>query len=63
MGKIYKFLGLKVGAVKQLMSSEEKQDIYKCDIVYVTGQQLCFDYLEDWSASSIKRLVIKIKSI
>eukprot|EP00210_Caulerpa_lentillifera_P001949 g1870.t1 len=59
MGAIYNFLGLSVTAVKEKMSIPEKQDAYKCDVVYVTAQKLCFDYLNDWTASDLTSLVLQ----
>ena len=47
MGKVYSFLGLKVGLVVPGMSNEEKQEAYKADITYCTNNELGFDYLRD----------------
>ncbi len=47
MGQVHEFLGLKVGAVLNSMSSEERQKAYGCDITYVTNNELGFDYLRD----------------
>ena len=41
------YLGLKVGVVLNSMTSEERQEAYKCDITYVTNNELGFDYLRD----------------
>ncbi|GMH33537.1 hypothetical protein BSKO_01371 [Bryopsis sp. KO-2023] len=59
MGKIYNLLGLTVSAIKEEMDVFEKKEAYKQDVVYVTAQQLCFDYLGDWSATSEDRLVLR----
>ena len=45
MGQVHEFLGLKVGVVLNSMTSEERQEAYKCDITYVTNNELGFDYL------------------
>ncbi len=47
MGQIHEFLGLKVGVVLNSMKTEERREAYKCDITYVTNNELGFDYLRD----------------
>ncbi len=47
MGQVHEFLGLKVGVVLNSMTSEERQAAYRCDITYVTNNELGFDYLRD----------------
>lgn len=47
MGKIYNFLGMKVGLVINGMKPNEKQDAYNCDITYGTNNEFGFDYLRD----------------
>ncbi len=47
MGKIYRFLGLKVGLVIHGMTSEEKKQAYAADITYGTNNEFGFDYLRD----------------
>jgi preprotein translocase subunit SecA len=47
MGGIYQFLGLKVGAIQQGMSVQERQRAYACDITYATANEIGFDYLRD----------------
>ena len=47
MGKVYEFLGLKVGCVIQGLTNEQRQEAYKADITYGTNNQLGFDYLRD----------------
>ncbi|MSS20647.1 preprotein translocase subunit SecA [Pseudoramibacter porci] len=47
MGKIYKYLGMRVGLVVPDLSYEEKQDAYRCDIIYGTNNEFGFDYLRD----------------
>ena len=47
MGEIYRFLGLTVGVNLRELSAKEKQDVYNCDIVYTTNNELGFDYLRD----------------
>ena len=45
MGQIHEFLGLKVGVVLNSMDNDERREAYKCDITYVTNNELGFDYL------------------
>ena len=47
MGAVHEFLGLKVGVVLNQMTSQERQEQYRCDITYVTNNELGFDYLRD----------------
>ena len=52
MGKVFNFLGLKVGVATSEMSREEKKAAYNCDITYATNNELGFDYLRDNMAFS-----------
>ncbi|MBE5959707.1 MAG: preprotein translocase subunit SecA [Lachnospiraceae bacterium] len=47
MGQVHEFLGLKVGCVLNDMDHAAKQEAYKCDITYITNNELGFDYLRD----------------
>jgi len=47
MGKIYDFLGLKVGCVTPSVNEEERKIAYNADITYATNNELGFDYLRD----------------
>lgn len=47
MGKVYEFLGLRVGCILQDMTTEERQTAYNADITYGTNNQFGFDYLRD----------------
>ncbi len=47
MGKVYEFLGLKVGCVIYGLTTEERQEAYNADITYGTNNQFGFDYLRD----------------
>ena len=47
MGQVHEFLGLTVGVVLNSMDSAERQEAYKCDITYITNNELGFDYLRD----------------
>jgi preprotein translocase subunit SecA len=47
MGPVFKFLGLTVGVVQHDVSNIERQESYRCDITYVTNNEIGFDYLRD----------------
>jgi preprotein translocase subunit SecA len=47
MGPVFKFLGLTVGVIQHDISNFDRQAAYKCDITYVTNNEIGFDYLRD----------------
>src|ERR687886_326599 len=47
MGRIYKFLGLTVGAIVNDLDDWERKDAYGADITYGTNNEFGFDYLRD----------------
>lgn len=47
VGQVHRFLGLSVGLIQENMSPEERKQNYNCDVVYVTNNELGFDYLRD----------------
>ena len=47
MGKVYRFLGLKVGLIIHDVPSEQRQSMYAADITYGTNNEFGFDYLRD----------------
>ena len=54
MGRIHRFLGLKVGVILASMTPNERRDAYDADITYGTNNEFGFDYLRDnmaWSLS------------
>ena len=57
MGKVHKFMGLKVGVVVPGMDDRQKKEAYACDIVYATNNELGFDYLRDNLKTSIPAMV------
>ena len=58
VGRIHNFLGLTVGLIQENMEPEERQRNYNCDVVYVTNNELGFDYLRD-NMASIKEEVVQ----
>ena len=47
IGDLFRFLGLTVGLNIRDLTSDQKREVYKCDIVYSTNAELGFDYLRD----------------
>ena len=47
MGRLYNFLGLKVGVILSQMEHEDKLEAYAADITYGTNNEFGFDYLRD----------------
>lgn len=47
MGRIYRFLGMTVGALVHGLDTVEKRRVYECDITYGTNNEFGFDYLRD----------------
>ena len=47
MGKVYRFLGLKVGLIIHEKSNDERREAYAADITYGTNNEMGFDYLRD----------------
>jgi preprotein translocase subunit SecA len=54
MGRVHRFLGLKVGVILSSMSPAERRKAYAADITYGTNNEFGFDYLRDnmaWTLS------------
>ena len=47
MGKLYRFLGLKVGLIVHGLDAAQRKEAYAADITYCTNNELGFDYLRD----------------
>ena len=47
MGRIYRFLGMKVGLIQNGMRPERKIPAYQADVTYGTNSEFGFDYLRD----------------
>ena len=47
MGKVHRFLGLKVGLIVHGLTAKERQAAYAADITYGTNNEMGFDYLRD----------------
>jgi preprotein translocase subunit SecA len=57
MGRVHRFLGLKVGVILSQQSPAERRLAYACDITYGTNNEFGFDYLRDNMAWSEEELV------
>ncbi len=47
MGHVYRYLGLTVGCLKNMMPPPERREMYDRDITYGTNSEFGFDYLRD----------------
>src|SRR5579872_5296349 len=47
MGRLYKFLGLRVGVIVHDLDDRERKEAYHADITYGTNNEFGFDYLRD----------------
>ena len=59
MGKVYRFMGLKVGLIIHDMDANERRAAYAADITYCTNNELGFDYLRDNMALYKKDQVLR----
>ena len=57
VGQVHRFLGLTVGLIQENMEPAERKKNYNCDVVYVTNNELGFDYLRDNMAFSAEEIV------
>jgi preprotein translocase subunit SecA len=57
VGQIHRFLGLTVGLIQENMEPAERKKNYNCDVVYVTNNELGFDYLRDNMANTFEEVV------
>jgi len=47
MGRIYEFLGMRVGTIVHGLNDAQRKEIYSYDITYGTNNEFGFDYLRD----------------
>ena len=57
MGRVHRFLRLKVGVILANMSPAERREAYLSDITYGTNNEFGFDYLRDNMAWSLQECV------
>jgi preprotein translocase subunit SecA len=57
MGRIHRFLGLKVGVILTEMTPEVRREQYAADVTYGTNNEFGFDYLRDNMAWGLEECV------
>ena len=57
MGRVHRFLGLKVGVILANMTPAQRREAYLSDITYGTNNEFGFDYLRDNMAWSLDECV------
>ena len=57
MGKVFEFLGLKVGLTMSNATPDQKREAYLADITYGTNSEFGFDYLRDNMCVELKQKV------
>ena len=57
MGKLYGFLGMTTGVIKQGIDDAERKAAYQADITYGTNNEYGFDYLRDNMKYSLDQMV------
>ncbi|MHA1558735.1 MAG: preprotein translocase subunit SecA [Alphaproteobacteria bacterium] len=59
MGKIYEFLGLKVGCITNNLDDDERRKAYSADVTYGTNHEFGFDYLRDNMKFHLQSIVMR----
>jgi len=59
MAPLHEFLGLTVGFITHDMRNSDRQQMYRCDITYVTNNEIGFDYLRDNMVVSREERVLR----
>jgi preprotein translocase subunit SecA len=57
MGRVHRFLGLKVGVILAEMQPDDRREAYNADVTYGTNNEFGFDYLRDNMAWSLDECV------
>ena len=57
VGQVHRFLGLTTGLIQENMEPAERKKNYNCDVVYLTNNELGFDYLRDNMAYTSEEVV------
>jgi len=60
MGRVYKFLGLKVGLIIHGLNNAQRKESYDADVTYGTNNEFGFDYLRDNMAFQKEELVQRV---
>jgi len=59
MAPIFQKLGMEVGSIQHFMDPPERFAAYRCDITYVTNNEIGFDYLRDNMVLSLEHCVLR----
>lgn len=59
IGDLFRWLGLTVGMNSRDLSADQKRQVYLCDIVYSTNNELGFDYLRDHMVVYKEQVVLR----
>lgn len=59
IGAIYRYLGLTVGCLQNMMPPPIRQQQYACDITYGTNSEFGFDYLRDMGMATDARYLVQ----
>ena len=59
LSKLYRYLGLTVGLIRENMDYIDRKKNYAAHITYVTNSELAFDYLRDNLATSSNNVVLR----
>ena len=57
IGDCLRWMGVTVGCVLSTMDRSERKAQYDCDVLYITNNELGFDYLKDNTVSNLKDVV------
>ena len=57
MGKVFRYMGLKVGLIVHGLTNDQRREAYAADITYGTNNEMGFDYLRDNMAVYKKDMV------
>ncbi|ETO91795.1 MAG: preprotein translocase, SecA subunit [Candidatus Xenolissoclinum pacificiensis L6] len=57
MGKMFSFLGISTGCIIEGMSDEQRKLEYAKDIIYISNNEIVFDYLRDNTKHSLDSMV------
>lgn len=60
MGRVHRFLGLKVGVILANMTPAERREAYAADVTYGTNNEFGFDYLRDNMSWSLEDCVQRV---
>ena len=59
--RVFELLDMTVGYIKEGQTIEEKQNAYKCNIVYGSSSEFAFDFLKDTTSKKEEELVQRVE--